>query len=233
MGCNVFLSVLRNAGLGLLNSFDAMRVIYGTGAGLFILVMNSSPILSVTDAYAMLHLFIIALGLYMLSFSAFELLHTKLIKALNCARLLKAQAIGVMAGSVLILPLAVLSGFSGFLSHAVQLVTTGSLSLFFMFYDFTFSSMFSQIAETGTSGKPPRGVDLVSTSGFSRMLLAANIYPILPIVALLASSQFVIALIIVLFQVVSTFVGLGLHGLSIRWIQGTFSPQGQPTVSQC
>ena len=224
MGSSVHVFLLFTPVSGPLNASATIRVMYGSVAGIFVLALNSPPILSVTAGYALLHLFIIMLGLYMLSLSPFVLLHTRLIQPLDCSRLLKAEAIGVAIGSVSILPMMLLSGFSGFLSHTVQLVVTWGLSLFFIFYDFTFSNMFSQLAETGTSGKPRSGPDLVSSSGFSRMLLAANIYPILPIAALLASSQFVIVLIIVLFQVVFSLVGFGLHGLSIRWTQGNPSP---------
>ena len=211
---------------------DTVSLTYGSVAGFFVLVMNSAPILAITNGYEILHLLVIVLGLYMLSLSPFELLHTKLIQALECSRLLKAEAIGVLVGSALILPMIFLSGLSGFLSHTVQLVVSGGLGLFFAFYNFTFSNMFSQIAETGTSRKPRWGPDLVSRRGFSGMLLAANIYPILPIAALLVASQFVLVLIIVVFQAASSLVAFELHGLSVKWAQGTSPAQAQPATAQ-
>jgi len=211
---------------------DTVSLTYGSVAGIFVLVMNSAPIFAITNGYEILHLLIIVLALYMLSLSPFELLHTKLIQALDCSRLLKAEAIGVLVGSALILPMVLLSGLSGFLSHAVQLVVSGGLGLFFAFYNFTFSNMFSQIAETGTSGRPRWGPDLVSRRGFSGMLLATNIYPILPIAALLVASQFVLVLIIVVFQAVSSLAAFELHGLSIKWTQATSTSQTQPATGQ-
>lgn len=186
--------------------------------------MTSPPILSITEGYAMLHLFVLALGLSMLSLSPFGLLYANLIQPIDCSRLLRSEAFGLLVGSVSIVPLTLFLSFSSFLSLAVPIAVTGCLSLFFMVYDFTFSNMFSQIAESGTFGKPRWGLDLVSTGGFSRMLVVANFYPILLILALLAFSQFVLVLVILVFQAVFSLVGFGLHGLSIKWTQGTFPP---------
>ncbi len=205
-----------------------MALAYGSGGGLLVLATNSPPVLSNTEGYPVFHLAIVAMGLYMLSLSPLLLLHGRLVGVLDCSRLFTAQAVGVAAGFVSILPLALISGFVEYVAYATQLLITLGLGLFFAMYDVSFSNLFDEISKTGIPRSAGKALSLISRKGFSRMLLAANVFAAMPIIALLIGSQFALAGLLVAFQALSSLVGLGLHALSLRWVRTNGSPPTPP-----